>query len=169
VLRSVRYHQYDTYFLFADESQGRLRYREDQFVDDKGELTGSRARLTLTAPTREGAFGPVLLSRSRWFAPATQSLRFYREYFEPKSEVEVEKERRRWLVVFRGVEFYVNLDRLLKPAVDGWWLEIKSRTWSRRDAEDKAKLIDELLRIFGAAPDHTVREDYVELAGGPTG
>jgi 5-methylthioadenosine/S-adenosylhomocysteine deaminase len=169
VLRSVRYHQYDTYFLFADESQGRLRYREDQFVDDKGELTGSRARLTLTAPSREGAFGPVLLSRSRWFAPATQSLRFYREYFEPKSEVEVEKERRRWLVVFRGVEFYVNLDRLLKPAVDGWWLEIKSRTWSRRDAEDKAKLIDELLRIFGAAPDHTVREDYVELAGGPTG
>jgi 5-methylthioadenosine/S-adenosylhomocysteine deaminase len=169
VLRAVRYHQYDTYFLFADESQGRLRYREDQFVDDKGELTGSRARLTLTAPSREGAFGPVLLSRSRWFAPATQSLRFYREYFEPKSEVEVEKERRRWQVVFRGVEFYVNLDRLAKPAVDGWWLEIKSRTWSRRDAEDKAKLIDELLRIFGAAPDHTVREDYVELAGGPTG
>ena len=165
IIRAVHYHQYDTYFLFDDSSQGRLRYREDEFIDAKGEVTGSRARLTMTGPTREAEFGSVLLSRSRYLAPATQSLRFYREYFEPIEEREIEKDRRRWLVAYRGVEFYVNLDRLLKPAADGWWLEIKSRTWSRRDAQDKAELIQQLLALFGAAPDRMVREDYVELIG----
>lgn len=163
IIRAVHYHQYDTYFLFDDPTQGRLRYREDQFIDPQGEVTGSRARLTMTGPTREAEFGTVLLSRSRYLAPATQSLRFYREYFEPVEEREVEKDRYRWQVAFRGVEFYVNLDQLLKPAADGRWIEIKSRTWSRRDAQDKAERIQELLALFGAAPDRTVREDYVEL------
>ncbi|HEX7880397.1 MAG TPA: amidohydrolase [Candidatus Eisenbacteria bacterium] len=169
VLRNVHYDQFDTYFVFNDPAAGRIRYRDDQFLNDKGEVTGSRARLTLTEPTREAEIGGVLLSRSRWFAPATQSLRFYREYFEPAAEIEIEKNRRRWQVVFRGVEFYVNLDQIRKPAIDGWWLEIKSRTWSRRDAEDKAALIHELLQLFGARADHTVREDYVELAVGTNG
>jgi len=169
VLRSVHYDQFDTYFQFRDPSQGRIRYRDDQFLNEKGEVTGSRARLTLTEPVREAEFGGVLLSRSRWFAPATQSLRFYREYFEPTAEIEIEKDRHRWQVVFRGVEFYVNLDLLKKPAMDGRWLEIKSRTWSRRDAEDKAALIQELLKLFGATPDHTVREDYLELTAGTSG
>src|SRR6185436_6344266 len=102
VLRDVKYHEYDTYFLFEDTEQGRLRYREDEFIDDKGQVTNVRARLTLTGKTREGEFGSVLLSRSRYMAPATHSLRFYREYFRPVEEREVEKERRRWLVVFRG-------------------------------------------------------------------
>ncbi|MNC98395.1 hypothetical protein D3C83_163350 [compost metagenome] len=66
-------------------------------------------------------------------------------------------------MAYRGVEFFVNLDRLIRPAVDGYWLEIKSRTWSRRDARDKSALIAELLARFGALPDHTVREDYLEL------
>ncbi len=163
VIRSVRYHQFDTYFQFPDADQGRLRFREDQYMDDDDEVTGTRCRLTLTGKAREGSFGSVLLSRSRFLAPATQTLRFYREYFQPTEEREVEKERRRWLVAYRGVEFYVNLDRLMKPAVDGYWLEIKSRTWSRRDAEDKARLINELLGLFGATPDRMVKEDYVEL------
>ena len=80
-------------------------------------------------------------------------------------EREVEKNRRRWLVVYRGVEFFVNLDELLKPAVEGCYVEIKSRTWSRRDARDKAAVITELLKLFGASPDHTLKEDYVELTG----
>jgi 5-methylthioadenosine/S-adenosylhomocysteine deaminase len=121
-------------------------------------------RLTLTGPSREGEFGSVLLSRSRYLAPATHSLRFYREYFKPTAEREVEKDRRRWLVVYRGVEFFVNLDRLIRPAVEGYYLEIKSRTWSRRDARDKAAIITELLGAFGASPDSTVQADYVELA-----
>jgi 5-methylthioadenosine/S-adenosylhomocysteine deaminase len=164
VIRRRHYHEYDNYFFFADPAQGRLRYREDEFLDDKGNVTTMRARLTLTGPSREGEFGSVLLSRSRYLAPATHSLRFYREYFKPIEEREVEKDRRRWLVVYRGVEFFVNLDRLIKPAQDGYFIEIKSRTWSRRDAKDKAAIIAELLSLCGATPDQAVTEDYAELA-----
>jgi len=163
VIRSRHYHEYDTYFLFDDPAQSRLRYREDEFLDERGKVTNVRARLTLTGPSREGEFGSVLLSRSRYLAPAAHSLRFYREYFKPSAEREVEKDRRRWLVVYRGVEFFVNLDRLIKPVMEGYYIEIKSRTWSRRDARDKAAIIAELLGLFGASPDNTIQADYVEL------
>jgi 5-methylthioadenosine/S-adenosylhomocysteine deaminase len=164
IIRSVRYHQYDAWFFFADPSQGRLRYREDEFLNDRGEVTDFRARLTLTGPTREARFGSVLLSRSRYLAPATHSRRFYREYFRPAEERDVEKIRRRWQVVYRGVEFYVHLDRLLSPALDGYFLEVKSRTWSRRDAQDKAVIIAELLGRFSARPDDALSEGYEDLA-----
>jgi 5-methylthioadenosine/S-adenosylhomocysteine deaminase len=166
VVRSSRYHQYDTYWTFDDAEQGRLRHREDEFLDDAGRVTGERSRLTLTGRTREEAFGTVLLSRSRYLAPAGHSARFYREYFRPAGERVVEKERRRWLVAYRGVEFYVHLDRLLDPATPGYFVEVKSRTWSRRDARDKAAVIPELLALFGASPDDTISDDYVELAAG---
>jgi 5-methylthioadenosine/S-adenosylhomocysteine deaminase len=164
IIRSVRYHQYDTWFFFDDPSQGRLRYREDEFLDEKGAVINFRARLTLTGVTGEGQFGSVLLFRSRYLAPATHSRRFYREYFKPAAERDVEKERRRWLVVYRGVEFYVHLDRLISPAADGYFVEVKSRTWSRRDAEDKAAIITELLGRLGATPSDTVSDGYVDLA-----
>lgn len=164
VIRARHYHEYDAYFFFTDPAQGRLRYREDEFLDEKGNVTNVRGRLTLMGPAREAEFGSVLLSRSRYLAPATHSLRFYREYFKPVEEREVEKDRRRWLVVFRGVEFFVNLDKLTKPAHDGYYIEIKSRTWSRRDAKDKAAIIAELLSLFGASPEHAVREGYAEWA-----
>ncbi len=163
IIRARHYHEFDAYFLFDDPAQGRLRYREDEFLNEKGKVTQVRARLTLTGPSREGEFGSVLLSRSRYIAPATQSLRFYREYFRPTAEREVEKDRRRWLVTFKGVEFFVNLDRLLTPARAGFYIEIKSRTWSRRDARDKAAIIAELLHLFGASADSAVQTDYVEL------
>jgi 5-methylthioadenosine/S-adenosylhomocysteine deaminase len=57
----------------------------------------------------------------------------------------------------------VNLDRLIQPPTERFYLEIKSCTWSRRDAQDKAAIIAELLNLFGASPDHAVKEDYVEL------
>jgi 5-methylthioadenosine/S-adenosylhomocysteine deaminase len=164
VVRHVRYHQYDTYFFFDDPAQGRLRYREDEFLDDKGEVERFRARLTLTGESRERAFGSVLLFRSRYLAPATHSLRFYREYFKPREERHVEKVRRRWLVAYRGIEFYVHLDELIDPATPGWFLEVKSRTWSRRDAEDKAAMITELLGQFGARPDNMIADGYVDFA-----
>jgi 5-methylthioadenosine/S-adenosylhomocysteine deaminase len=163
VIRARHYHEFDMYFGFDDPKQGRLRYREDEFLNDKGQVTQVRSRLTLTGPTREAAFGGVPLSRSRYLAPASHSLRFYREYFRPSSEVEIEKDRQRWLVAYRGVEFYVNLDRLIKPQTEACYLEIKARTWSRRDAQDKAAMITELLKLFGASPDSTA-EDYVKLA-----
>jgi 5-methylthioadenosine/S-adenosylhomocysteine deaminase len=163
VIRAVHYHQYDTYFFFDDPSQGRLRYREDEFLDEQGTVVNARARLTLTGPSREAAFGSVLLFRSRYFAPATHSPRFYREYFKPSREREIEKDRRRWRVAYRGAQFYVHVDRLLKPQTDGYFIEVKSRTWSRRDAQDKAAIITELLERLGARADETIEADYVEL------
>jgi 5-methylthioadenosine/S-adenosylhomocysteine deaminase len=163
IIRAVHYHQYDTYFFFDDPEQGRLRYREDEVLDDRGQVVTARARLTLTGPSREEAFGSVLLFRSRFFAPAHQSVRFYREYFKPARERDVEKDRRRWLVAYRGVQFYVHLDRLLNPEVSGWFVEVKSRTWSRRDAQDKAAVITALLAHLGARPEDAVEADYVEL------
>ncbi len=163
VIRASLYHQFDTYWSFDDPAQGKLRYREDEFLDEKGQVTGARTRLTLTGSARVESFGDVLLHRSRYLAPATHSVRFYREYFRPAAEYVVEKERRRWLVAYRGVEFYVHLDRLIKPASDGYFVEVKSRTWSRRDARDKAAIISALLGLFGASPDDTISDGYVEM------
>jgi 5-methylthioadenosine/S-adenosylhomocysteine deaminase len=164
VVRSSHYHQYDTYWSFEDPDQGWLRYREDEFLDALGTVTGARSRLTLTGQTREDHFGAVLLSRSRYYAPATHSARFYREYFRPAAERIVEKDRRRWLVAFRGVEFYVHLDRLLTPPQAGYFVEVKSRTWSRRDARDKAAVIADLLALFHTSPDDTLSDGYADLA-----
>jgi 5-methylthioadenosine/S-adenosylhomocysteine deaminase len=166
IVRKSRYHQFDTYWSFEDMNQGWLRYREDEFLDDKGTVTGARARLTLTGGTREDQFGSVLLSRSRYLAPALHSARFYREYFRPTLEHVVEKIRDRWLIAYHGVEFYVHLDELIKPRRDGWFLEVKSRTWSRRDAQDKAAIITELLSVLGATPDEGISDGYVDLAAG---
>jgi 5-methylthioadenosine/S-adenosylhomocysteine deaminase len=163
IVRSSHYHQFDTYWSFGDPGEGWLRYREDEIFDQAGALVTARSRLTLTGRTREEAFGNVMLSRSRYYAPATHSVRFYREYFRPASERVVEKDRRRWLVVFRGVEFYVHLDRLTNPPADGFFVEVKSRTWSRRDARDKAAVIAEFLALLGARPDDTISDGYVDL------
>ncbi|MCC6188535.1 MAG: amidohydrolase [Anaerolineales bacterium] len=164
IIRSVHYHEFDTYFQFADPAQGRLRFREDEFIDAQGKVFNVRSRLTLTGLQHEREYGSVLLSRSRYLAPAVHTLRFYREYFKPAQEREIEKDRRRWLVDYRGVEFFVNLDKMLKPALSGYFVEVKSRTWSRRDAEHKASLITEVLALFGTAEAVPVREEYVELA-----
>src|SRR3990170_4805959 len=165
VIRRAHYQEYDTYFLFDDPAQGRLRYREDEFVSDGGEVFNVRYRLTLTGPAREYQH-PVPLSRSRFIAPATHSLRFYREYFKPARENEINKDRRRWLVRFRGKEFFVNLDRMTKPALDPSFLEIKSRTWSRGDAEEKSALILELLKVLGAENSEVIPDEYPDLAEG---
>ena len=123
-----------------------------------------RYRLTLLGQASERQFpSDVLLSRSRYLAPATHSLRFYREYFKPSGEISIEKDRRRWRVLFRGTEFYVNLDRIDTPAL-GYFLEVKSRTWSRRDAEHKALAATELLEFLDASSEERLTRDYIELA-----
>jgi 5-methylthioadenosine/S-adenosylhomocysteine deaminase len=166
ILVKKHYHQHDIYFTFADPEQGWLRYREDEMVDDKEQITGVRGRLTLIGPSREGDFAhDVLLSRIRYFAPAANSLRFYREYFKPASEIAVDKDRLRWLVRYKNEEFFINLDRVETPDL-GYYLEIKSRTWSRRDAEEKADCTSELISLLGGQLENTITLDYVEIAGG---
>jgi 5-methylthioadenosine/S-adenosylhomocysteine deaminase len=166
ILVKKHYHQHDIYFTFADPAQGWLRYREDEMIDDKEHITGVRSRLTLIGPSREGDFAhDVLLSRIRYFAPAANSLRFYREYFKPASEIAVDKDRLRWLVRYKDEEFFINLDRVDTLEL-GYYLEIKSRTWSRRDAEEKASCSSELILLLGGALENTITLDYVEIAAG---
>jgi len=164
IIYERHYLQTDVYFFFDDESQGRLRFREDDFMDDaKGLPTRTRSRLTLIGQKREGQFEhEVLLSRSRFLAPALNSLRFYREYFKPRSEVTIEKDRLRWLIKYKDTEFYVNLDNVKMPAL-GYFLEIKSRTWSRKDADIKSRMVHELLDLLGAASSEAVTADYIDI------
>ncbi len=158
------YHEFDTYFAFTDPTQGYLRYREDEFLEEGDKISSVRYRLTLLGPAQEGSFdSDVLLSRGRFLAPATHSLRFYKEYFKPISETTIEKDRQRWRVLFQGTEFYINLDKILQPAL-GYFLEVKSRTWSRRDAEHKAQVARDLILHLNASTDESVKQDYLQIA-----
>ena len=164
LLHTRHYREFDTYFQFDDPTQGQLRHREDEYIGEDEAVDKIRYRLTMIGKTSERHFpSDVLLSRSRYIAPATHSLRFYREYFKPNTETFIEKDRLRWRVLFRGTEFYINLDRIDKPDL-GTFLEVKSRTWSLRDAENKAKMAEELLIFLGAEPEKMVVQDYVEAA-----
>lgn len=163
--RYSHYRQYDTYFEFGPPDHYRVRYREDDFIDERDEVTGVRTRLTLTEGGKEREFAnAILLSRSRYIAPATRPLRFYREYVQAESEQTITKERRRWHIDYRGMRLYVNVDRLLEPEEDGYFLEIKSRTWSLRDAEQKAEAIGELLQILEVDSRNLIRDEYVTFA-----
>ncbi len=164
IVRMRHYREYDVYFSFDEAEQGRIRYREDHFIDEDGKIVNVRSRLTHIGPTREHFFPQkVLLSRSRFLAPATQSLRFYREYFQPKSDFEIEKDRLRFLIRYKDTEFFVNVDTIHKPPL-GQFLEIKSRTWSRKDAERKSRLVRELIGLLGASAEEPIPQYYIEMA-----
>lgn len=157
------YHQYDDYFMFEDAAQGRLRFREDNLINAQGEVENVRSRLTLLGQKREGEIGhDVLLSRSRFLAPAVHTSRFYREYFKPKQEIPVEKDRLRWHIHYKNTEFFVNLDEVKEPRM-GHFLEIKSRTWSRKDADLKAELASELLNLLGVGDAEAITQDLIEM------
>ncbi len=163
ILYSRHYHEFDTYFRFEDPEEGWLRYREDEFIDAKDEVENVRYRLTLIGPQREKHLPhEVLLSRSRFIAPAPHSLRFYREYFKPTAETFIEKDRQRWKVRFHDIEFFINVDRLDDPDL-GTFLEVKSRTWSIEDAEKKAKVAENLLQLLGVQPKESETLDYVQI------
>jgi len=167
VTRVAHYRQYDHYFLFdsGDPDAARLRYREDEFIGDNGEVTQARARLTLIGEgEREEFHNAVMLSRSRFLATADRSLRFYQEYFAPARELRVHKDRYRWHILYKATDFAINLDRVLEPELPGYFLEIKARTWSRSDAERKAALIAELLAQFGLELGQAERREYAEIA-----
>ncbi len=156
------YRQYDNYFSFEDPEQGHLRFREDELMDARGNITSVRSRLTLLGPREDKFDHDVLLSRSRFLAPATHTLRFYREYFQPVGEETIQKNRLRWHITYKDIEFFVNLDTIEKPDL-GHFLEIKSRTWSRKDAEEKAELAYELIALLGAEGSETMTRDYIEV------
>jgi len=163
IIRERHYREFDLYFFFIDVEQGLIRYREDEFINAEGKIDQVRSRLTLIGPTREEEFPQeVLLSRSRYLAPASQSPRFYREYFKPHLEKEIEKDRVRFLVHYKDEDFFINVDKITKPDL-GSFLEIKSRTWSRQDAEKKSQLITELIETLGADLSETISEDYIDL------
>jgi 5-methylthioadenosine/S-adenosylhomocysteine deaminase len=163
IIYTRHYHEYDTYFSFEKEGEGRLRYREDEFIDENGEVVNVRGRLTLVGVTREETFDhDVMLSRSRYYAPASHTLRFYREYFDPDSELDIEKDRLRFKINYKGEDFYINIDTLINPDL-GHFLEVKSRTWSRDDAEKKSRLIAELIEYLGASSEKAETQDYTEI------
>jgi 5-methylthioadenosine/S-adenosylhomocysteine deaminase len=161
ILRRRHYREYDNYFSFTDPEQGILRYREDDFIDETGNVVNVRSRLTLIG-THEHNLPQVLLSRSRFYAPAAHSLRFYREYFKPASESTIEKNRLRYLVTFQDTEFFINLDTLVRPQL-GHYVEVKARTWSRVDAQHKAALTRDLLGFLGADPAQIITSDYMDM------
>jgi 5-methylthioadenosine/S-adenosylhomocysteine deaminase len=165
IVRHSHRRQYDTYFLFDDESQGRLRYREDDDLDATGTVVSTRTRLTLTVPQKERAFNhTALLSRSRFYADADRPLRFYREYFRPRAERVLVKDRRRWHIDYKGERFYINLDRVTQPvALPDAFAEIKATTWSAQDAEEKAGMIRELLALLDVEQSDIVTADYLDL------
>ena len=166
IRRQAHYLEYDKYFRFTMPEEARLRYREDEFVNEEGEVFNVRSRLTLTGPAAEREYhNSVLLSRSRFIAPAKYSPRFYREYFKPSGEISIQKDRLRWLISYEDLEFFINIDQLLEPKVDGCFLEIKSRTWSRRDAEMKAELITTILRHLEIQDAEPVLQEYPDLIG----
>lgn len=157
------YREYDTYFFFEDESEGRLRYREDEFINREGKVTQVRSRLTLVGVSSEDTFEhDVVLSRSRYYAPAAHSLRFYREYFAPAREIDIEKNRLRFKIQYKGTDFYINIDTLINPDL-GHFLEVKSRTWGREDAIRKSNMIQELIEYLGASSEMAETQDYIEI------
>ncbi|MEZ4515582.1 MAG: amidohydrolase family protein [Chloroflexota bacterium] len=164
--KEAHYRQYDDYFFFdsGDQDAARLRYREDEFINEDGEVSQVRARLTLIGEGERVEFAnAVQLSRSRFLAAADRSLRFYQEYFDPVRELRVNKDRYRWHVLYKATDFAINLDQVITPELPGYFLEIKARTWSRSDAERKAELIAELLEEFGLALEHAERREYAEI------
>ncbi|MBC7812422.1 MAG: amidohydrolase [Burkholderiales bacterium] len=164
VIKSVHYRQYDTYFQFSDPSKGRVRYREDDLINGKGDVESVRSRLTFTMPTKEREFHTsVLLSHSRFMADADRPLRFYQEYFQPTSVHELRKDRQRWHINYKGVLFYINVDSVIRPALPSVFIELKSRTWSASDAQEKANAIQEMLAILGIEPMDIVGADYLEM------
>lgn len=167
VIRAVHYRQYDTYFVFSDPEPAWVRYREDDMINAKGEVENVRMRLTFTTREKERVLNEaVVLSHSRYIAPATQPVRFYREYFQAPIERNLQKERRRWRLLYKGVLFFVNVDRVISPQMDGMFVEIKSRTWSLSDAQNKSGYIHEMMAIMGLGAQDAVQEGYLELLQG---
>jgi 5-methylthioadenosine/S-adenosylhomocysteine deaminase len=61
------------------------------------------------------------------------------------------------------MRLYLNLDHLVDPEQEGSYIEIKSRTWSMKDAESKAAAILDLLAQLGIDHSNIILDEYVSL------
>ena len=162
IVRQNQRTQYDTYFVWNDSAQGRIRLREDHRIDAQGR-TPPYYTLTLTEPAKRVEYNAaVQLSRARYTAPANHTERFYREYFQPNQVITITKERQRLHITYRDTEFAVNIDTVSTSANAGLYVELKSRTWSQRDATHKAALMGEILQLFGIDDSRLIKHEYVE-------
>jgi 5-methylthioadenosine/S-adenosylhomocysteine deaminase len=155
--------QYDSYFLFPTGERERIRIREDHRIDPGARLE-PKYTITLVVETlRDEYASAILLSRARYTAQADHSLRFYREYFQPHAVIDIEKRRQRWRILYRGEDFALNLDTLGGNRHPGPYLEIKSRTWSRKDADERAHIIGDLLARCGLDEHSLIKQEYIEM------
>jgi 5-methylthioadenosine/S-adenosylhomocysteine deaminase len=156
ILRKLRYQEYDTYLCFNDPELGDIRFREDHFLEEEGQVPQVLYKLTyIGKPTK-------LKPRNRFGAFANQSLRFYREYFEPDRVLEMEKERLRYKVRYQDTEFFINIDTIQRPDL-GCFLEVNSRTWVRGEIEERSRLVNELIQFLGASPENATPIEYVQM------
>jgi 5-methylthioadenosine/S-adenosylhomocysteine deaminase len=65
-------------------------------------------------------------------------------------------------VLFHGLEFFINVDKMEQPEL-GYFLEVKSHTWSRRDAEHKAQVSIDMIRLLDPQAAAPLATDYVQL------
>jgi 5-methylthioadenosine/S-adenosylhomocysteine deaminase len=154
--------QYDTYFLWEDKDQGRIRLREDHRHDGNGRTQPYYTLTLMEKAERVEHQSAIQLSRARYTAPAHHSERFYREYFQPQRVVTITKERQRMHIRYKETAFAINIDRLTNGATPGPYLEIKCRTWSQRDAHLKAHLIGEILALLHIDEAHLIKQEYVD-------
>jgi 5-methylthioadenosine/S-adenosylhomocysteine deaminase len=73
------------------------------------------------------------------------------------------KRRQRYHIIYKETDFAINLDQVRTSRKDGYYLEVKSRTWSARDAERKAVLIGELLELFGVKTEDLIKLEYTDF------
>ena len=136
----------DRLLVKADPLQGQAgewRYLPEGVDDDEDE------RLNEDGP------GGVNLNRN---------FPFNYEFFAPDAGRKVTKRRQRFHIIYKDTDFAINLDQLKEEEEeDSNFLEIKSRTWSARDAEHKAELIGELLGLFSAKTEDLVKIEYVDF------
>ena len=100
-------------------------------------------------------------AREMWFRSKALEVAAHL-FFQPEREEIIQKDRLRWHINYKDIEFFVNLDTMEKPDL-GHFLEIKSRTWSRVDAERKAELALELIELLGATGGEPMTQDYIEV------
>ena len=166
-LRLIKYslrHEHDLYFFFEQPEENRLRLRKTHFNKGQGDASTTVSELVLLGPAQEFSLGKAtLLTRLRFAMPSLHPPNFYREYFNPAREQEVEKERSSWRVIFEGVELEINLDRLLKPEL-GYFIEVKRTTWNRQVAEETAPQIGKLLHLLEVSAVDVRQRAYVEWA-----
>ena len=66
------------------------------------------------------------------------------------------------MIQYKETEFFINLDTIHTPAI-GKFVEIKSRTWSRQDADQKTALIRELADYLGLDLTQINTLDYLQI------